>query len=1166
MGASKQASPPRAKRQWIPSPVFRQLRVFAIDPSIAARFETGMVNEETLRIPWEKLEPGPIGEYVAVVDRDEEGRKVAGAVDLDDPEVLAQQGLAPSDGNPQFRHQMVYAVAMETIRNFERALGRPVHWTPETGENGTPVYRPRLDLYPHHSELGTAYYDRWKGLCFGYFTASEKSPFPGSCVFTCLSQDVIAHELTHALLEGMNIQVGPETYEDARAFHEGFATLVSLLQHFRNGDVLRHQIAAVRGDLRGRSLLGVVAPQLGAAYGVPDGIANVLGESDEQGNWRPRKPDPELLATLEEAHERGGVLVAAVFEAFRKIYDSRIADLRRIASKGTGTLPEGDLHPDLVGRLTREAGQIAGHVLDMCIRALDYLPPVAYTFGDYLRAIVTADYDLFPVDARNYRLAFVDAFRSWGIHPPDLVTLSMDTLTWPEPAREGGAAAVLSAFVQELSKKHSYWNLPRDRNDLWELLEGWKQDLTQRLTAASGDKDTRSLGAVDLRKEFDILSFDLRTRAGYEGDLLFQWVVKIEQRPGPAGGHTAGTTVLVDAETGRVRLQIEKRQSRKSSGRGASESLLERASEGRAAAPVTQRLRVFAVDPGLGVQLETAGINEVVLEVPWEDDLKPGPVSEYLEVVDRDPASGCSYAPVDLRDRSLLAADGLTPSESNPQFHQQMAYAVAMRTIRSYERALGRLALWSPRRGKDEAGEWKDDEYVQRLRLYPHALREANAYYSPPKKAVLFGYFPAPVEDNAAGSARLTVFTCVSHDIVAHEVTHALLDGIHRRFGEATNRDMLAFHEAFADIVALFQHFSLPAVLRDQIAATRGDLASQNRLGELARQFGEATGERGALRSAIGTADPEAYERELEPHKRGAILVSAVFDAFLTIYKAQVADLLRIYTEGTGVLPEGRLHPDLVDRLADEAASSAAHVLEMCIRALDYCPPVDLTFGDYLRAVVTADFASDPLDESHRRVAFVEAFRRRGILPEDIRTLSADGLLWQPASEAYDEELVIPLVRPWAVDIGSWNLSKSRSALFEMMEERRADLHAHLAGIRSLLRGLDPSLPTFEVHSIRPSMRFDWNDQPRFQWVVELTQGIYVQGPLKYSLRGGCTLLVDAETGEVRYSIEKRLDKARQDEQRRYILEAATQSLGATYFGSVSELSEPFAAIHRMAP
>ena len=52
-----------------------------------------------------------------------------------------------------------------------------------------------------------------------------------------------------------------------------------------------------------------------------------------------------------------------------------------------------------------------------------------------------------------------------------------------------------------------------------------------------------------------------------------------------------------------------------------------------------------------------------------------------------------------------------------------MAYAVAMRTIGRFERALGRKALWARREVVP------DDGYVRKLRIYPHALREANAAY-----------------------------------------------------------------------------------------------------------------------------------------------------------------------------------------------------------------------------------------------------------------------------------------------------------------------------------------------------------------------------------------------------------------------------------------------------
>src|SRR6516165_5656364 len=239
--------------------------------------------------------------------------------------------------------------------------------------------------------------------------------------------------------------------------------------------------------------------------------------------------------------------------------------------------------------------------------------------------------------------------------------------------------------------------------------------------------------------------------------------------------------------------------------------------------PLSRRLRVYAYDPSLAQRLKTIAIQEIIIPVRWEFDrqvgkLPPGPVGEYIEVVDVDPASGVVYPPVDLDNPAPLAQDGLPPSEGNPQFHQQMVYTVAMATIERFEQALGRVALWAPSQvtpRDNPEGQWKH-EFVRRLRIYPHALRDQNAYYSPDKKAILFGYFPVRTND-ARNTPGTTVFACLSHDVIAHEVTHALLDGVHPRFNEQSNPDVPAFHEAFADIVALFQRFSYTGVVRDEI-------------------------------------------------------------------------------------------------------------------------------------------------------------------------------------------------------------------------------------------------------------------------------------------------------------------------------------------------------------
>ena len=355
-------------------------------------------------------------------------------------------------------------------------------------------------------------------------------------------------------------------------------------------------------------------------------------------------------------------------------------------------------------------------------------------------------------------------------------------------------------------------------------------------------------------------------------------------------------------------------------------------------APVYRYLRGYSLDPGFSTRLDTAAINEVVYAIPFEF-LEPGPIGEYIEVLDFDPASGCWYDPVDLRDEQIASQNGLAPSEGNPQFHQQFVYTVAMKTIRHFERALGRKIVWYPQivnsKGKHDPG--MERRYVQRLRMYPHAIRDANAYYDPDKKALLFGYFSAADQSQGANYPGGLVFTCLSPDIVAHEMTHAILDSIHHRYLEDTNADVAAFHEGFADIVALLQRFTFAELVEHQLYASGGNLDRYTVLGELATQFGEALeGNRGALRSMIGRwnqnnewvplkPSPSDYATNIEAHDRGAVLVAAIFDTFQRIYKFRTRDLMRIGTNGTGILPEGSISRDLVHRLAGEASEIAEH-------------------------------------------------------------------------------------------------------------------------------------------------------------------------------------------------------------------------------------------------
>jgi hypothetical protein len=578
--------------------------------------------------------------------------------------------------------------------------------------------------------------------------------------------------------------------------------------------------------------------------------------------------------------------------------------------------------------------------------------------------------------------------------------------------------------------------------------------------------------------------------------------------------------------------------------------------------PVTRPLKTFAFDPSLGRYLG----NQMTLAVKYEK-LLPGPIGKRIAVIDYDGANHVFYKPVDLDNPGLLIRGGLDPSESDPRFHQQMVYAVVSETIQHFEVALGRRIRWRlDERVPDENGQLPKGAMpgdIYRLNLYPHAMIAANAAYTPSAKGILFGYFRASETTPGRNLPGQTVFTCLSHDIIAHETTHAVLDGIRTYFSERTNPDVPAFHEAFADLAALFRHFSHKEALLDTIQKTGGKLyqyhlqpdagtdakdgvriqaqiAADNPLIGLAQQFGEARGTGKALRSALGAPpDPNLIKNhDLEPHERGAILVSAVFDAYFTIYLKQTADLFRIFRAGGGSSDSTELSVSMANMLAQSASRTAERLFQICVRAIDYCPPVDITFGDYLRAVITADRDLHPSDEVGVRDAFMQAFRLRGIVPEDAQYFSEESLCWPQVPKG-----LLPAVE--GLIFGDPNgLTREEKDQNGRVLRAYAIKHAELLGFRP---GLTISVPSFH-----PAFRLTPDGSLRIDMVVEMSQRYDAPFDKRnpelgsFPMRGGATLLIakpplengSYAAGQICYLIQKRLDgeigTQREERQRRF--------------------------------
>ncbi len=387
-------------------------------------------------------------------------------------------------------------------------------------------------------------------------------------------------------------------------------------------------------------------------------------------------------------------------------------------------------------------------------------------------------------------------------------------------------------------------------------------------------------------------------------------------------------------------------------------------------------MTVLAQDPSVA---DVHGPVRAAISVP-AGRLQRGPRGHRFHVVDVKPGTAEKLPPVVLhhgnpwtyRDRwtAYQHPDATTLSDDR-DFRAQNVYAVAAHTLALFEQYLGRPVPW--RSG------------LPQLELVPQAKVEPNASYSRERNAVLFGWMP-PRRDLPA------LYTALSYDVIAHEVSHAVLDGLRPLFTAPSLPDQLAFHEALADLVALLSVFDLDGVAQHLLdpgetgrvpftSAARADRAEELKrspLTRLAEQLGARRAARAtdgvdrypALRRSVTLPANEKWKRDPQfaaPHRRAEVLVAAFMQTLVTIWAVRLEPLR---DDGEG-LDAGRV--------AEEGVKSARHLLAMLLRSLDYLPPVELEFADVIDAVLTADRRLAPDDDHGYRGALEQAFAAFGI-------------------------------------------------------------------------------------------------------------------------------------------------------------------------------------------
>ena len=561
----------------------------------------------------------------------------------------------------------------------------------------------------------------------------------------------------------------------------------------------------------------------------------------------------------------------------------------------------------------------------------------------------------------------------------------------------------------------------------------------------------------------------------------------------------------------------------------------------------TRRITILALDPSVrdrGKMLRTQ------IEIPNEV-LDAGPCGHRIHVIDYDSTSDVLHPPIPIP-AGVNRDDGLPddPFENvtddkallnSPAFHAWMTYGVIMKTLSRFEFALGRRIGWS-----------FDGHQIQ---VSPHAFADANAFYSDRAQGLFFGYFPSL-------DGKRKILSCLSLEAIAHETTHALLDGLRERYMDPSSPQQAGFHEGFADIVALLSVFSAESVVGKMVdlglpnisstTIRRSDLTVEklrsSALLGLAQEMGsEISGIHGqALRRSVTLPPQKDYLTSGycdESHACGEVLVAAVINAYLAVW------IKRLKAIGD----ESKLDRK---RAAEEGAEIADRLLTACIRAIDYCPPTDLQFADFVSAVLTADWELNPKDEKFDiRSSLLQWFREYGINPRSKGTEGRQEGSWDPP----------PRPAAFKYDRTHFDSMKAdENELFRFLWENRAPFKLNDQAFTRVL-------------SVRPCVRLGRDGFVLRETAVEYHQQLKVFARELLSLKirkpdgmpddtevtlyGGNAVIFD-EYGHVKYNIgnaimERGAEQERQSKRLEYLWEHGGFAKGASKMRA-------FARMHRM--
>ena len=259
-----------------------------------------------------------------------------------------------------------------------------------------------------------------------------------------------------------------------------------------------------------------------------------------------------------------------------------------------------------------------------------------------------------------------------------------------------------------------------------------------------------------------------------------------------------------------------------------------------------------------------------------------------------------------------------------------------------------------------------------------------------------------------------------------------------------------------------------------------------------------------------------------EEHEYSEVLTATYYDFLMAAYRKELQEIV-----GSAGEPENGGHRVRALMRASRLTS------RLMLRAVDYCPPVDVRFDDFAKAALRSDYIAYPTDPRNFRELARDVFLARGI------GASADDLEWR-------RELSNSDLRGLDVE----TIGSSKTDAYEFVDANRMAL------------GLPPKV-NLKVTNVYRTKKLSANGyRPPREIVVEFVwaENVRLTGPLFGEFQGtdvplwcGGTLVFSRDGNLLHYALKADNPERRKDlvdyvrhlvQQRRFTIDHAEQGFG----------------------